>query len=69
MPADPRLDSIDRTVLRVMFRHRGWMTTNQIADQTRLAWATVKKHLGALARYGYVIKGMKQGNIYWKING
>jgi len=65
----PRLDSIDRAILRFLLRHRGWTTTNNIAEKAGIAWATAKIHLNDLARYGYVIKGEKRKQIYWKING
>lgn len=64
-----RLDSIDRTILRFLFRHRSWATTNHIADRSGIAWATAKDHLKDLERYGYVIRGQKGNLYYWKVNG
>ncbi len=62
------LDSIDREILRFLLRYGRWATTNLIADKTNTAWATAKKHLEELAKQGYVTKGRRYGNIYWKIN-
>lgn len=64
-----RLDSIDRAILRFLFRHRNWATTNNIAERSGIAWATANDHLKDLARHGYVVRGQKGELFYWKVNG
>ena len=63
------LDFIEQQILRYLFVYGGWVTSNQVADELRIAWVTADKHLKILHRLGYVIKGQSQaGRTYWRAN-
>ena len=63
------LNSIDRAILRFLLRYGRWATTNHVADRSGIAWATAEKHLEELAQHGYVIKGRRGYQTFWRSNG
>ena len=62
------LQSVERDMLRFMFKNEDWHTTNKIADGSGIAWATAKKYLINLYEKGYVKRGIQNNRIYWKPN-
>jgi Mn-dependent DtxR family transcriptional regulator len=64
----PRLDYIDKAILRYLFFHHGWLNTNQIANKINMAWMTAHEHLNYLHNKGYVAKGQKGELTYWRAN-
>ena len=62
------LDFIDKQIMRYLFLHPGWHTSNQIADGVGISWITASMHLNKLRMAGYVVPGQKGLKTYWKAN-
>lgn len=64
-----KIDHTDRVILHYLIIHKKvWHNTNEIADNTKISWATAREHLEHLTDKGYVIKGQKGKTILWKVN-
>jgi Fe2+ or Zn2+ uptake regulation protein len=63
-----RLSLVDREILRYLFRHRGWATTNQIAEGSRVSWKTAYNHLKYLNKNRVVVMGTLRKSKYWRVN-
>lgn len=44
-----------------------WFTTNELADETNIAWETANKALRLLYKKGYLVMGKKKERIYWRL--
>ena len=58
----------EHAVLTLLRRNPGhWFTANEVAGSTYMAWETAHNTLVTLHRRGYVVKGKKKKQVYWRL--
>lgn len=61
------LDHYDKAII-LFLGHVGESTTNVIAEELEISWATTQKHLQRLGSRGYVILRRVGKQLLWKLN-
>lgn len=63
-----KFHAVELAIITVMRRHPNhWFTTNELADETKIAWETADKALKSLHDKGYLVAGKKKNRIYWRL--
>jgi len=62
------LDHYDRAIINFL-GNRGQGNTNEVADGTRMSWATADQHLKKLHQMKYIVAAKKGNSTVWRIWG
>ncbi len=62
-----KFNHFELAVINVLRRNPRWVTANQVSDATVMAWETAWETLTELHSRGYVVKGRKGKQVYWRL--
>jgi len=60
------LDNTDKAIIHFLVNN-GEATTNKIAEELNIGWATTKTHVIDLYKLGYLTARMQDGKKYWRV--
>jgi len=62
------LNETDQKILKYILTHNNPVTTNEIANSTKILWIDARKSLEKIHSLGYIKSTKQKDVIYWQAN-